>query len=175
MFLFDKSKQEAYIFYQRKKDLFMNIENKIKQLGIELPASSEPKAMYIPVKQAGNLLFVSGQLPTTKDGQLLYTGKLGKDLTLEQGQECARLCIINMLAAVKYQLKDLDRVKNVVKLQAFVASETGFDKQHLVTNGASELLFDVFEEAGKHARTAVAVNQLPLDSPVEIEAIFEVE
>ncbi|MBP3851137.1 MAG: RidA family protein, partial [Erysipelotrichaceae bacterium] len=73
----------------------MNIENKIKQLGIELPASSEPKAMYIPVKQAGNLLFVSGQLPTTKDGQLLYTGKLGKDLTLEQGQECARLCIIN--------------------------------------------------------------------------------
>lgn len=153
----------------------MNYEQKIQELGIELPAGSEPKAMYIPVKQVGNLLFVSGQLPSTKEGNLLYEGKLGEELTLEQGQECARLCIINMLAAVKYHVKDLDKVKNVIKLQAFVASKTGFDQQHLVTNGASELLFDIFGDAGKHARTAVGINQLPLNSPVEIEAIFEVE
>ncbi len=153
----------------------MNYEKKIEELGIQLPAGSEPKAMYIPVKQVGNTLFVSGQLPAKADGSLLYEGKLGEEITLEQGQECARLCIVNMLAAVKFYLGDLDRVKNVVKLQAFVASKTGFDKQHLVTNGASELLFDIFGDAGKHARTAVGINQLPLNSPIEIEAIFEVE
>ncbi|MBB5182992.1 RidA family protein [Catenisphaera adipataccumulans] len=153
----------------------MKYEQKIKELGIDLPAGSEPKAMYIPVKQVGNLLFISGQLPAKADGSLLYEGKLGSELTLEQGQECARLCIVNMLAAVKFYLGDLDRVKNVVKVQAFVASKTGFDQQHLVTNGASQLLFDVFGEAGKHARTAVGINQLPMNSPVEVEAIFEVE
>lgn len=153
----------------------MNYEKRIEELGITLPDSSAPKAMYIPVKQVGNLLFISGQLPCKLDGSLAYTGKLGDQLTLEQGQECARLCIINMLSALKYHLKDLDRVKNVVKLQAFVSSKTGFDQQHLVTNAASELLFDIFGEAGKHARTAVGINQLPLDAPVEIEAIFEVE
>lgn len=153
----------------------MKIEKRIEELGITLPESSEPKAMYIPVKQVGNLLFVSGQLPSKLDGSLLYTGKLGQDLTLEQGQECARACIINMLAAVKYYLKDLDKIKNVVKLQAFVASKTGFDQQHLVTNGASELLFDIFGDIGKHARTAVGINQLPMNAPVEIEAIFEIE
>ncbi len=153
----------------------MKVEKKIEELGIQLPAGSEPKAMYIPVKQVGNTLFVSGQLPATADGNLLYEGKLGDEITLEQGQECARLCIVNMLAAVKYYLGNLDRVKNVVKLQAFVASKTGFDKQHLVTNGASELLFEVFGDIGKHARTAVGINQLPLNSPIEIEAIFEVE
>lgn len=153
----------------------MKIEQKIESLGITLPAASEPKAMYIPVKQVGNLLFVSGQLPTNAKGELLYKGKLGESLTLEQGQECARACIINMLAAVRYHVKDLDKVKNVIKLQAFVASQTGFENQHLVTNGASELLYEIFGEAGRHARTAVGINQLPLDAPVEIEAIFEIE
>lgn len=153
----------------------MNIEKRIQELGITLPKSSEPKAMYIPVKQVGSLLFVSGQLPIKRDGSLAYTGKLGQELTTKQGQECARLCIINMLAAVKFYLEDLDRINHVVKLQAFVSSKTGFDQQHLVTNGASELLYDIFGDAGKHARTAVGINQLPLDAPVEIEAVFEVE
>ena len=153
----------------------MYIEKRLEELGIELPESSEPKAMYIPCKQAGNLLFVSGQLPCKLDGSLAYTGKLGESLTLEQGQECARLCIINMLSAVKYLVGDLDNVKSVVKVQAFVASKTGFDQQHLVTNGASELLFDVFGQDGTHARTAVGINQLPMDAPVEIEAIFELQ
>ena len=153
----------------------MKIEQKILDLGIQLPDTPKPKAKYIPTKQTGNLLFVSGQLPTNQQGELLYKGKLGQELTLEQGQECARACIINMLAAVKGHIGDLDKVKSIVKLQAFVASKTGFDQQHLVTNGASELLGQIFEEQGTHARTAVGINQLPLDAPVEIEAIFEIE
>lgn len=151
----------------------MNAEKKLAALGISLPEQSEPKAMYIPVKQLGNALFISGQVPF-QDGALLYTGKVGKELSLEQAQEAARCCVVNMLAAVKYYLGDLDKVKNVVKLQAFVSSETGFDQQHIVINAASELLYEVFGEAGRHARTAVAVNQLPMNAPVEIEAIFEV-
>ena len=153
----------------------MKIEQKLNELGIVLPDSPKPKAKYIPVKQVGNLLFVSGQLPTNSQGELLYKGKLGQELTLEQGQECARACIINMLAAAKGHIGDLDKVKSIIKLQAFVASQTGFDQQHLVTNGASELLGESFEDNGTHARTAVGINQLPLDAPVEIEAIIEVE
>ncbi len=149
------------------------IEERLKELGIELPAASAPKAMYIAAKQVGDTIFVSGQLPT-KDGELIYTGKLGKEVTVEQGQEAARLCAINIMAAVKGVVGDLDKVKNVVKLQAFVNSADGFASQHIVTNGASQILFDVFGEAGRHARTAVGVAELPLDAPIEIEAIFEV-
>lgn len=152
----------------------MHIEDRIEKQGITLPQMNEPKAMFVPAKRVGNLLFVSGQIPTSND-KLIYTGKLGRELSLEQGQEAARLCIINMLAAVKACIGDLDAVKNVVKLQAFVNSETGFDKQHILVNAASQLLYDVFGEMGRHARTAIGTNQLPLDAPVEIEAIFEVE
>lgn len=152
----------------------MKAEKRLEELGIVLPAQSEPKAMYIPVKQLGNALFVSGQIPFAGDG-LLYTGKVGGEVTLEQAQEAARLCIVNMLAAVKAYLGDLDRVRSVVKLQAFVNSVVGFDRQHIVVNAASQLLFDVFAESGRHARTAVGTNQLPMDAPIEIEAIFEVE
>lgn len=152
----------------------MHIEDRIEKQGITLPQVSEPKAMFVPAKRVGNLLFVSGQIPTSSD-KLIYTGKVGRELSLEQGQEAARLCIINMLAAVKACIGDLDAVKNVVKLQAFVNSETGFDKQHILVNAASQLLYDVFGEMGRHARTAIGTNQLPLDAPVEIEAIFEVE
>ena len=104
-----------------------------------------------------------------------FEGKAGKDKTLEEAQAAARLCAINIIAAVKGYVGDLDKVKSIVKITAFVASETGFDKQHLVANGASELLFDVFGEAGRHTRSAVAVNQLPLNATVEVEAIIEVE
>ena len=103
-----------------------------------------------------------------------YPGYVGDSVTLEEAQDAARICIINMLAAVKHYLSDLDKVKNVVKLQAFVNSKTGFKKQHIVVNAASQLLYDVFGEKGRHARTAVGTNQLPMDAPVEIEAIFEI-
>lgn len=151
----------------------MTIEKKIAELGIELPEMSPPGAMYIPVKQIGNALFVSGQVPFV-NGVMQYPGHVGEEVTLEQAQEAARICIINMLAAVHYYLGDLDKVKNIVKLQAFVNSKTGFNQQHIVVNAASQLLYDIFGEAGRHARTAVGTNQLPMDAPVEIEAIFEI-
>lgn len=151
----------------------MIIEKKIQELGIALPLASPPGAMYVPVKQLGNALFVSGQIPV-REGSPLYTGKVGDTVTQVQAEECARQCVINMLAACKDYLGDLDKVKNVIKVQAFVNSKTGFNKQHLVANAASQLLFDVFGEIGRHARTAVGTNQLPMDVPVEIEAIFEI-
>lgn len=152
----------------------MNAEIKLKQLGIELPPSSPPGAMYVPVKQTGNVLYVSGQVPM-KAGKPIYTGKVGSQRSIEYGQEAARLCVVNMLAALKDYLGDLDKVKSVVKLLAFVNSETGFDQQHIVINAASELLYEVFGEAGRHARSAVGTNQLPMDVTVEIEAIIEAE
>lgn len=151
----------------------MTIEKKIAELGIELPEMSPPGAMYIPVKRIGNALFVSGQVPFV-NGVMQYPGHVGEEVTLEQAQEAARICIINMLAAVHYYLGDLDKVKNIVKLQAFVNSKTGFNQQHIVVNAASQLLYDIFGEAGRHARTAVGTNQLPMDAPVEIEAVFEI-
>ena len=151
----------------------MNIEKRLAELGITLPDSSPPKAMYIPVKQTGNLLFVAGQIPV-KDGVMLHPGHVGEEVTLEQAQEAAAQCIVNMLSALRVYLGDLDKVKNVIKVQAFVSSKTSFNQQHIVVNAASQLLYDVFGEAGRHARTAVGVNQLPMDAPVEIEAIIEI-
>ena len=151
----------------------MLIEKRIEELGIKLPAASPPRAMYIPVKRLGNALFVSGQVPM-KDGKPVYTGKVGSERSIEYACEAAKLCIMNMLAAIKGYLGDLDRVINIVKLQAFINSETGFNKQHIVANAASELLFEIFGEAGRHARTAVGTSQLPLDFTVEIEAVIEI-
>ena len=151
----------------------MKIEKRIKELGIDLPEQSAPKAMYIPVKQLGNALFIAGQV-AFQDGELKFPGKVGDSVTLEEAQQAARICIVNMLAAVKAHVGDLDRVKNVVKVQAFVSSAVGFDKQHIVVNAASELLYDIFGEPGRHARTAVGTNQLPMDACIEIEAIFEI-
>ncbi len=151
----------------------MRIEERIKKLGIELPESSPPGAMYVPVKQCGNTLYVSGQIPSI-DGKPVFTGKIGKERDLAYGQEAARLCAINMLAALKYYLGNLDEIKEVTKILAFVSSDVGFDKQHLVVNAASQLLYDVWGESGRQARSAVGTNQLPLDVSVEIEGIFEI-
>jgi enamine deaminase RidA (YjgF/YER057c/UK114 family) len=151
----------------------MNIEAKLTSLNIELPLASPPGALYVPVKQTGNLLYVSGQVPFV-DGKPAFTGKVGAERSIEYAQDAARRCIINMLAAVRAYLGDLDRVTNVVKLNGFVASEVGFDKQHIVMNAASQMLIDVFGPCGAHARSAVGVNQLPLNVTVEIEGIFEV-
>lgn len=146
----------------------------LEQLGIQLPQSSPPGAIYKPVRQLGNALYVSGQIPW-QDGQVVYTGKLGQERSLEYGQQAARLCIINMLGALRNYLGSLEPIRQVVKLQVFVASEVGFDQQHLVANSASELLMAVFGEDGCAARTAIGTNQLPLNITVEIEGIFEVE
>ena len=151
----------------------MKIEKRLEELGIVLPEAAAPAAMYVPLVQTGNLIFISGQLPKDENG--LLTGKAGDAHTMEEAKAGARVCAINALAALKAHLGDLDKVNRIVKLQAFVASKTGFAEQHLVANGASELLFEVFGEAGRHARTAVAVNQLPLDATVEVEFIVEVK
>ena len=151
----------------------MIAEKRIEELGIELPLASPPGAMYIPVKQLGNALFVAGQVPFV-DGKLLVSGTVGDTVSMEQAEEAARRCIINLMAALKDYLGDLDKVKNITKIQVFVNSKTGFMQQHLVANAASQLLYDVFGEKGRHARTAVGTNQLPMDAPVEIEAIVEV-
>lgn len=151
----------------------MQAENRLAELGYTLPVAAAPAAAYVPVKQVGGLVFTAGQIPT-RDGALAYRGKVGQDLTLEGAQEAAVLCTLNLLAALKAHLGDLDKIRQVVKLQAFVSSAVGFDRQHIVVNAASELLCAVFGENGSHARTAIGTNQLPLDAPVEIEAIVEV-
>lgn len=149
-------------------------EKRLKELGIELPEAPKPAAIYIPAQQTGNLVYTSGQ-DCRKDGVLIYEGKVGKDLTIEQGQEAARQTMINCLAVLKGHLGDLDRVKKVVKLLGFVNSAPGFVEQPYVINGASKLLEEVFGEAGKHARSAISSNELPFNTPVEIEMIVEVE
>lgn len=152
----------------------MIVEKRLEEMDIRLPELSAPKALYVPVVQTGKLCFVSGQIPML-DGQLLYAGKVGAERTLEEGQEAARICAVNLLAALRAHLGDLDRICRVVKLQAFVNSQTGFMQQHIVVNAASQLLYDALGEKGHHARTAVGTNQLPMDATVEIEAIVEVE
>jgi len=151
----------------------MKIEERIKEQGIALPETAPPRAMYVPVKRVGNLLYVSGQLPMKEDGAIVK-GKIGSERGVDYGKEAARLCAISVLAALKVELGDLDLVKNIVKLQVFVNCEADFTEPHLVANGASELLYDVFGEPGRHARTTIGTNQLPLDTSVEVEAIVEV-
>ncbi|WP_028596162.1 RidA family protein [Paenibacillus assamensis] len=150
------------------------IEQRLQELGITLPEVGEPKFSYIPSRRTGNLVYTSG-MDCRVDGVLIYEGKVGSDLTIEQGQECARQCIINALAVVKQQVGDLDRVKQVVKMLAFVNSAPGFGDQPYVINGASNLLIDIFGEAGRHARSAIGTSDLPFHTPVEIEIIVEVE
>jgi enamine deaminase RidA (YjgF/YER057c/UK114 family) len=145
---------------------------KLAELGLALPAVVAPLAAYVPAVQSGDHVFVSGQLPIV-DGQLLATGKVGADVTAERGAELARQCALNALAAVD-ALVGLARVVKVVKVVGFVASADGFTGQPAVVNGASELFGAVFGEAGRHARSAVGVAELPLGAPVEVEAIFEI-
>lgn len=148
------------------------IETRIAEMGIALPAAAAPAANYVPFMRSGNLLFTAGQLPL-RDGKLVSTGLVGADLDVAAGQDAARQCAINILAQAKAALGSLDSVARIVKITVFVASAPGFTQQHLVANGASDLLAEVFGEAGQHARSAVGVASLPLDAPVEIEAIIE--
>jgi enamine deaminase RidA (YjgF/YER057c/UK114 family) len=148
-------------------------EQRLAALGITLPDAPPPAAAYAPFAQAGSLLFTAGQIAVA-DGSLVATGRLGAEVDLETGQACARQCAINVLAQLKAALGDLSRVRRVVKLTVFVASDPSFSDQHLVANGASELMGQVFGDAGQHARSAVGATALPRGTPVEVEAIVEV-
>ena len=148
------------------------IETRLVELGFPLPAVAKPVASYVPSVVSGNLVFTSGQLPFV-DGALPTTGKVGAAVEPEVARDLARLCALNALAAVKLAIGDLDRVTRVVKVVGFVASVPEFTGQPAVMNGASEFLAEVFGEVGVHARSAVGVPVLPLDSAVEVELIVE--
>lgn len=151
----------------------MSHETRLKELGIELPAPPKPVATYIPAVQVGELLFLSGVIPF-RDGQLMVTGKLGRDLSVEQGMEAARVALLNALAIVRHELGTLDRVKRIVRMVGHVASAEGFVQHPMVINGASDLLVQVFGEAGRHARVALGAAELPLSAPIELELIVQV-
>lgn len=150
----------------------MSAEARLAELGITLPTPAMAAGLYAPVVQSGGLLFVSGQIPTI-EGRIARTGKCGADVTVEEGAELARLCALNGLAAVRAYLGTLDAVTKAVRVGGFVASAAGFTQQPQVVNGASQLLLDVFGEAGRHARAAVGVAELPAGVPVEVEFVFE--
>jgi enamine deaminase RidA (YjgF/YER057c/UK114 family) len=150
------------------------IEEKIKELGFELPEAPKPVAAYIPALEINKFVFTAGQVPVTK-GELKYKGKLGKEFSIDEGQKAAQICALNCLAAVKGVIGDLNKIEKIVKLTVFVNSSAGFSDQPKVANGASELLVKIFGENGKHARSAVGVNELPLNSAVEIEMICKVQ
>lgn len=144
------------------------VENRLAELGLELPTVVPPLASYVPAVRTGEFVFTSGQLPMV-GGKLALTGKVGAEVTAEEAKEQARICALNALAAVKSVIGDLDRIEQVVKVVGFVASASDFTGQPGVVNGASELLGEVLGAAGVHARSAVGVAVLPLDAPVEVE------
>ena len=152
----------------------MSFEARLAELKITLPPAPKPVATYVPAVRAGDLLFLSGTGPF-KDGVIVYAGKLGKDLTVEQGYEAARLTLLNALAMVRQELGTLDRVTRVVRLTGHVASAEGFTQQPAVLNGASDLLIQIFGEAGRHARLALGAAELPLNMCIELELILQVK
>jgi len=151
----------------------MSYEQKLTQLGITLPAPPKPVATYIPAVLAGELLFLSGVIPF-RDGKLVFEGKLGRELTVEQGAEAAGIALLNALAIARHELGTLDRVKRIVRMTGHVASAEGFVQHPSVINGASDLLVKIFGEAGRHARVALGAAELPLNAPIEIELIIQV-
>lgn len=152
-----------------------NLADTLRQMGIELPEVSLPAANYVPCTLSGNTLFVSGQLPM-QDGQPQFIGKVGRDYSIEEGQACARLCGINILAHVKKALNgDLSRIKKLVRLGVFVNAPDDFTDHPKVANGVSDLMVNLLGENGKHARFAVGVSGLPFGVAVEVDATFEIE
>ncbi len=151
----------------------MSFEQRLIDLGITLPTAPKPVANYIPAVMAGDLLFLSGVLPS-KDGQVQTTGKLGRDVTVAQGQAAARQAVINALAIVNQELGGLARVRKIVRLTGHVASHEGFTEQPSVINGASDLLVKIFGETGRHTRVAVGAAELPLNASVELDLIVHV-
>ncbi|MBI5860047.1 MAG: RidA family protein [Nitrosarchaeum sp.] len=148
------------------------IEEKIKSMGIKLPSPPSPAGSYIPVVKSGNLLYVSGQIPM-EDGKVAFTGKVS-DADIETAQKSARICAINILAQLKKELGDLEKISKIVRLSGFVNSVPEFTQQPKVINAASDLFYEIFGECGKHSRIAVGVSSLPLNSMTEIDAIVEI-
>jgi len=149
------------------------IDSRLAELGIVIPDVAPPLAMYVPAVHTGEYVYTSGQLPFV-NGELIKTGRVGADVNPDEAAECARVCAINTIAAVKHVIGDLDRVIRIVKLVGFVASTPDFTGQPLVVNGASNLIGEIFGDAGIHARSAVGVAALPMNAPVEVELIAHV-
>ncbi|MCZ8156992.1 MAG: RidA family protein [Leptospira sp.] len=152
----------------------MTPEDRLKEIGFTLPATPQPVALYLPSQRVGNLIFTSGQLPL-QEGKLSYTGKVGESISLSIAQSQAKICCLNALASLLLHTDSLDKISKIVKLGVYVASHFSFTEQHLVANGASELLVHTFGEKGKHARFAIGVSSLPLDAVVELELVAEVK
>jgi len=152
----------------------MSIEEKIMELGIDIPEPPQPMGAYVPYVRAGLFVYIAGEKATVND-QLVFKGKVGKDLTLEEGYKAARIAGLNCLGSLKAAVGNLDNIERIVKVVGYVNSADGFNEQPKVINGASELLLSIFGERGKHARVAVGVNELPSDSPVEVEMIAQLK
>lgn len=152
----------------------MLFEEKLKELGLTLPPPPKAIASYKPANRSGDRVFTSGQLPV-REGKLIYTGKVGSDVSMEHAREAAEQSCLNALSAVKSLLGDSATIKRIIKVGVYVASANEFHEQHLVANAASDLLVKIFGEEGRHARFAIGVNVLPLNAPVEIEMTVEVE
>lgn len=149
----------------------MTVDERLRELGLRLPEAPPAVASFEPVVPSAEVLYTSGQIATAADGRLVATGRLGAEVELELGRRCAEACALNVLAQLNRLPGGLDRVERLVKLTVFVASAPGFNEQHVVANGASDLLLAVLDERGRHARSAIGVAELPLGSPVEVEAI----
>lgn len=150
------------------------IEARLRELGVALPTPPAPAANYVPYRVSGNLVFVAGQVPFV-DGEIRHKGRLGAEISVEEGKQIARICALNVLAQAKAACGgDLDRVRRCLKVVGFVACVDGFDRQPEVINGASDLFVEVLGDVGRHARSAVGTNALPRNAPVEVEAIFEI-
>ena len=152
----------------------MKVEAKLKELGLQLPEIAKPVAAYVPAVRVANMVYTSGQIPLVK-GEVKFKGKLGREFSVADGYEAAKICALNCLAAAKSLIGDLDQIEKVVKVVGFVNSEAGFTDQPKVINGASELLAQAFGPVGEHARSAVGVAELPLGVAVEIEMIFQIK
>ena len=151
----------------------MNVREKLKSLNLELPVASKPLAAYVPAVKTGKLVFTAGQLPLV-DGKIPHVGKVGKDVSQEDAKEMAKVCALNALAALNL-VDDVDNVKKIVRIVCYVNGVSGFNNQPFVANGASELFKEIWGETGVGARSAITVADLPLNSPVEIELIFELK
>ena len=150
----------------------MNVRRKLEEMGLSVPVASIPLAAYLPAVRTGNLIFTAGQLPLI-DGQIVATGKVGREVTAENGKRLAEVCALNCLAAVE-TLVPIEKIVRVVRVVGYVNGVTGFTNQPAVVNGASELFVNLWGDAGKHARSAIGVAELPLDAPVEVELTVEV-
>ncbi|HWP95838.1 MAG TPA: RidA family protein [Syntrophomonadaceae bacterium] len=152
----------------------MNVEDRLRELNLTLPPVNKPLAAYVPAVSAGSLVFISGQLPL-QDGKLVYSGKVGRDLSVEEGQAAARIAVINCLAALRDVVPSWESIDSIVKITGYIQCEGDFYQQPQVLNGASELLEQIFSSRGCHARVALGVNALPLNAACEVEMIAQLK